>query len=159
MTDHIYTLINEYDQLIDTESSASINACVILSKYQSALLADCGGKHTEEYDKRISEFREKRNIKKSQFNKDVKVGKYVIAALSQRLNEPLPKTKNAIYTQHCIKTKAPSKDKTTKPKIDYKKISEELQYKYEQQSDILEYIKSKMGEETWNKFLAKYHNK
>lgn len=183
MTNDIYTdLINEYDQLIDTESNASINACVVLYKYQSALLTDCGGKETNEYKQKIAEFREERNITKSQFNKDVKVGNYVTAALTKRLNEPLPKSKTAIYKQFCIPTKKSKTSKPKEPKIDYKKTTEELQMKINElqleieqlktedekqlrykeecikQEHMIEYIRDKMGIDAWNKFLSKYHS-
>ena len=142
MTNDIYTdFIKEYDQLIDTESNASINACVVLYKYKSALLADCGGKETDEYKEKIAKFREERNISKSQFNKDVKVGDYVIAALTQRLNEPLPKTKNAIYTKYCIK-QTPKPPKPKEPKIDYKQKYDELLIGYKKLLAVYEKLKN-----------------
>lgn len=142
----IYSLTSEYKIEVEAETNASLRSCELLFQIKQAALARAPSENSKEYKKQISEIRKEFNMSKSQFNKDVLVGATLAGAPSN--NELRTMTKKAIYVQYC----SPPKPTTNaKPKIDYK-------IKYEQQLKMLEYIKNKMGDDAWNKFLAKYHN-
>ncbi len=143
----IYTLTSEYKNEVATETNASLRSCELLYLIQSALLTKYDNNtHDKKYQKEIASIRKECGVSKTQFCKDVAVGQTIVNHGLRSSNEYL--TKHAIYKQYCS---TPRTSKTKEPKIDYKN-------KYEQQLKMIEYIRDKMGNDTWNKFLSKYHS-
>lgn len=100
MTDHIYTLETQIDQLLSDEHNNSHEICKKLYAYQNALLESCGNNtNSKEYKKAIKAFRDKRSISDSYLRKKVQIGAVLIRTANSKDCENM--SIDAIYKKYC----------------------------------------------------------
>lgn len=119
----IELLINQYKETVASETDASLRSCEILYELQSELLEQCGGNpNNTHYKNVIVKFRKEVNISRTQFMKDIAVGRALTQVYASN-NEIRCLTKTQIYKQHCKPQSTSELVKSPDKKISYKDLA------------------------------------